>query len=323
MTVEVLLLSVSFIIYIIIFFSLQSCSFSLLNLDGKTVFNRDEESKLAIQESSISDDSFDSSFGVTPSLKDRLLATNKAKQQAENLLASDSDDDDSTPALKLPTRCRALISESSSEDEVKPVPKPSYIRAPTAKPSVPPTRQTEEFDSDLESLFVSLTVNDQVPVVVKPKTTVRKPRTTKKKVIEPPAPERPISTRRQASFLESLSAQLPDNQPRHPDALPYLKSFRKLRDELTQRLFRIFNREVFQDRLPHDFSITWNNRLTRTAGYCRHFTRREGVSTKFESKIELSVKVVDTPCRVRDTLIHELCHATTWMIDNCRGGTVT
>jgi len=34
----------------------------------------------------------------------------------------------------------------------------------------------------------------------------------------------------------------------------------------------------------------------------------------------LSVKVLDSPCRLRDTLIHELCHAATWMIDQCRGG---
>jgi hypothetical protein len=88
-----------------------------------------------------------------------------------------------------------------------------------------------------------------------------------------------------------------------------MKNFRKTRDELTNRLFQMFNKEIFNNFFHHDFSITWNGRLTRTAGYCRHFTKREKEMITFESRIELSVKVVDTPCRLRDTLIHELCHA--------------
>lgn len=215
-------------------------------------------------------------------------------------LASDSDDD-SLPARKLPTKCRQLISDSSSDEEdIFRRHKPALLPKPPAK---------AEMDSDLEDLFVGLTVRE-VPVVTKPKK-----RVPRKLVVE-----RPLESHRgRMSFLSSLSVNAPDDY-RHPEALPYLKSFRKHRDELIQRLFTLFNREVFNNLLPRDFSITWNNRLTRTAGYCRHFTRRDGMTTTFESKIELSVKVVDTPCRLRDTLIHELCHASTWMLDNCRGG---
>nr|CAG4644698.1 EOG090X0464 [Leptodora kindtii] len=121
------------------------------------------------------------------------------------------------------------------------------------------------------------------------------------------------------SFLSSLSADVADEN-RHPDALPFVKSFRKLRDDLTARLFEMFNVKVFNNQLARDFSLTWNKRLTRTAGKCRHVTKRTYGAVKFESNIKLSVKVVDSPCRLRDTLIHEMCHAATWMIDNCRGG---
>lgn len=34
-----------------------------------------------------------------------------------------------------------------------------------------------------------------------------------------------------------------------------------------------------------------------------------------DAPIELSVKVVDSQARLESTLLHELCHAATWLID--------
>lgn len=286
------------------FFNISFCYYLAGHQLPLTQRVKQEDKKMTVGESSLSDDSFDSSSAVT-SLKDRLVTKEPA------VLASDSDDD-SLPILKLPNRIRRpLISLSSSSDDEEPVKKPNHQRIKAVVPQ-------KDVDSDLEDLFVGLAVSEVVTVVKPPKKKVQ-PKPTARKRIEPTIIERPLGPKGRSSFLASLSANLPDEQ-RHPEALIYLKSFKKNRDDLVQRLFILFNREVFHDQLPRDFSITWNNRLTRTAGYCRHFTRREGAHTTFESKIELSVKVVDTPCRLRDTLIHELCHASTWMLDNCRGG---
>lgn len=167
-------------------------------------------------------------------------------------------------------------------------------------------------------MFVSLTVTETP--VSKPKKT-SKPR---RKMIAAYSDDNLNHTKgpMRSSFLSSLSVNHPA-ESRHPEAPPFIRSFKKTRDELTRRLFELFNETVFDNQLQRDFSITWNNRLTRTAGYCRHFTRRENGAMFFESRVELSVKVVDTPCRLRDTLVHELCHAATWTIDNCRGGTTS
>lgn len=63
--------------------------------------------------------------------------------------------------------------------------------------------------------------------------------------------------------------------------------------------------------------MSWNNRLTRTAGkahYSRHLDGSE------ESRIELSYKVVDREDRVRNTLSHEMCHLAAWRFDGNRDG---
>lgn len=96
-------------------------------------------------------------------------------------------------------------------------------------------------------------------------------------------------------------------------------------------------------------SVTWNKKMRKTAGYCVTGQERAGGSRY--ARIELSEKVCDsagkapvnkTPkcnkrchhessssflfyCaslldRLRDTLIHEMCHAATWLINSVRDG---
>ena len=220
------------------------------------------------------DDGFDSSFLTKPSLKDRLLNIPKTSS------AICSDDDDSPLVLKLPAKSRFVLASDSSSDEASPALKgritsirrevnhtKEVIRA------VPPVPKSGSC-SDLEDVFSILTVDDEINV--KAKTTV-KPK--KKKTVAPtPTPKTtskwfdgPSSHQYRESFLSSLSSNV-DPERRHPDAHSYVKNFRKLRDELTQRLFVVFNDNVFNQQLPRDFSITWNNRLTRTGKYSNmHF----------------------------------------------------
>ena len=74
--------------------------------------------------------------------------------------------------------------------------------------------------------------------------------------------------------------------------------------------------------------VSWNARLTKTAGMCIQrrikITKRQDISYHSQntpetdvvraSKIELSTKVLDSCDRLRDTLIHEMCHAAAWIL---------
>ena len=93
-------------------------------------------------------------------------------------------------------------------------------------------------------------------------------------------------------------------------------------------LFHLFNTTAFDTNLPADMEITWNPRLTKTAGLC--IQRRIKLTKKSNSsicsqrnaepeeirasKIDLSTKVLDSSDRLRDTLIHEMCHAAAWIV---------
>ena len=81
--------------------------------------------------------------------------------------------------------------------------------------------------------------------------------------------------------------------------------------ELAPELLTEYNRRIFGGRMPADLKITWNVKLLTTAGRCR---LRGNVANR-HAEIELSSKVCDTEDRMRDTLVHELCHAAAWVLD--------
>lgn len=114
-----------------------------------------------------------------------------------------------------------------------------------------------------------------------------------------------------AWFLESLSEDKPLEEC-HLRAVRFRRQFRKSRQDLTEALFTIFNKELFGNRLPRS-DISWNGRLTSTAGRCFYLEQ-----SRF--RVELSPKLLDCAGRTRDTLLHELCHAAVWCIHGCRGG---
>ena len=67
--------------------------------------------------------------------------------------------------------------------------------------------------------------------------------------------------------------------------------------------------------------ISWSSRLLTTAGItlCREIRLgKDNPQKQREAAIELSIKVVDTEIRLQETLLHELCHAATWIIDGVR-----
>ncbi|XP_056295901.1 germ cell nuclear acidic protein isoform X2 [Pseudoliparis swirei] len=96
------------------------------------------------------------------------------------------------------------------------------------------------------------------------------------------------------------------------------RNFKQIKEAHTSRLYQLFNTSVFDNKLPTNMSVTWNKKMRKTAGYC--ITGQERCGGNRHARIELSEKVCDSADRLRDTLIHEMCHAATWLIHGVRDG---
>ncbi|XP_047352341.1 germ cell nuclear acidic protein isoform X2 [Vespa velutina] len=122
------------------------------------------------------------------------------------------------------------------------------------------------------------------------------------------------------SFLASLSDSVPLTIA-HPDAKKYRQSYKKNKEELCKDLYKLYNENIFYKMLPEDMVIEWNIHMREVAGYChnRSYINSHGRLYR-TSRIELSTKVLDTPDRLRDTLIHEICHAACWIINGTSNG---
>lgn len=94
------------------------------------------------------------------------------------------------------------------------------------------------------------------------------------------------------------------------------------RQASASRLLQYFNTHVLNGQLSgttaegiQKVSVTWSKRLYKTAGITE--MKRRAISGERLAAIQLSTKVVDVPERMYNTLAHELCHAATWIIDDC------
>ncbi|KFP06932.1 Acidic repeat-containing protein, partial [Calypte anna] len=99
-------------------------------------------------------------------------------------------------------------------------------------------------------------------------------------------------------FLQDLS---------NPD-FHYVKYFKKNKEELAQKLYCLYNSTIFEQKLPEKMVIIWNKKMRKTAGYCVT-GQTKGPEANRYARIELSEKVCDSAVRLRDTLVHEVCHA--------------
>ncbi|XP_008186400.2 uncharacterized protein LOC100165520 [Acyrthosiphon pisum] len=136
--------------------------------------------------------------------------------------------------------------------------------------------------------------------------------------------EIPIQSNSEAtlSFLSSLSC-FTGSMKCDPEAQKYKLKFKKNKDNLVSILFKLFNKEVFDNKLPADMNFKWNARLRSTAGACfnkRSVKINKNLECERVSRIELSSKIIDTAERLRDTLIHELCHAACWIFNGISEG---
>jgi len=83
------------------------------------------------------------------------------------------------------------------------------------------------------------------------------------------------------------------------------------RKQMSTEMFAKFNKTGFGSQLPSDMSVQWSSRLLTTAG----ITKMKTVNGIRHASIELSVKVVDDEERLKNTLLHEMCHAASWIVD--------
>ena len=93
---------------------------------------------------------------------------------------------------------------------------------------------------------------------------------------------------------------------------PGTKITAKNRDSLAQNLFVDLDNLAFDGILAEHTTVEWSNKLQTTAG--RTFMTRRGPSRT--GRIELSTKVLDRMSRLQSTLLHEMCHAAAWIVDN-------
>uniref|UniRef100_A0A3B4ERB1 Germ cell nuclear acidic peptidase n=1 Tax=Pundamilia nyererei TaxID=303518 RepID=A0A3B4ERB1_9CICH len=121
-------------------------------------------------------------------------------------------------------------------------------------------------------------------------------------------PARNVLCKTPGCFLQSLT---------NPSS-SYVGSFKQNKEALTSKLYHLYNTTVFESKLPANMSVTWNKKMRKTAGYC--VTGQEKGGGNRYARIELSEKVCDSADRLRDTLIHEMCHAATWLINGVRDG---
>ncbi|XP_077282902.1 germ cell nuclear acidic peptidase [Arctopsyche grandis] len=136
----------------------------------------------------------------------------------------------------------------------------------------------------------------------------------------------PILTDNQLENIQQYGfmASLADNVPswrREYKAKHYRDNFKKKKEELANILFKMFNENVFESRINPSVPIIWSSTLNKTAGRAHNKMvkskggSKDGSTISKRSHVELSIKVVDTAQRLRDTLAHELCHVATWLID--------
>ncbi|PSN54650.1 hypothetical protein C0J52_01073 [Blattella germanica] len=112
-----------------------------------------------------------------------------------------------------------------------------------------------------------------------PRTNRRKTRTSQRLSISTSEP----------NFLASLSSSTIG--PVHPEGEFYRKNFKRKKEELTSKLFKLYNSQVFNDKLPANMQIEWNIRMKKTAGFC--YNRRQLLPSGEKirtSRLVLSIK---------------------------------
>nr|XP_033800350.1 acidic repeat-containing protein [Geotrypetes seraphini] len=221
------------------------------------------------------------------------------------------------------------ISESSDDEfdilmeKVKNRTKPQTPRS-TAKKVLQPrltSKDLESFISPSEDVGCSFEETKKL-CIPKPKSLSKIGIATHKPLSEWNPKMRSVSCSEQISSDPwSVSCQVPGCflQELSNPASAFVKNFKHMKEELARKLYLLYNSSIFNQELPEKMEITWNKNMRKSAGYCVTGQQKDREMLRY-AKIELSEKVCDSADRLRDTLIHEICHAATWLINGIRDG---
>ena len=72
-----------------------------------------------------------------------------------------------------------------------------------------------------------------------------------------------------------------------------MQNFQKYKQELAERLFALYNREVFENSLPSDTEIYWSARLVKTAGRCHSKTKPGNFKSSYKNRHFLVLFEID------------------------------
>ncbi|XP_030064693.1 germ cell nuclear acidic protein isoform X2 [Microcaecilia unicolor] len=220
------------------------------------------------------------------------------------------------------------VSESSDEEfeilmkKVKNRTKPQTPRSTAKKILQPRLTSKGSFISSSEDVNCSFEETKK-PCMPKPKSLTKTGITSHQPLPEWNPKIRSVSCSEQiiSSNQWSVSCQVPGCflQELSNPASAFVKNFKQKKEELTRKLYMLYNSSIFNQELPEKMEIIWNKNMRKTAGYCVTGQQKERGMLRY-AKIELSEKVCDSADRLRDTLIHEICHAATWLINGVRDG---
>ena len=112
----------------------------------------------------------------------------------------------------------------------------------------------------------------------------------------------------------------PLNDTKQTQTPALIRKFNSTKIALGQNWYFIFNESVFSSLLPKELQIKWNKFLTKTAGYCEYKLQRDTSVTMRTVSINLSTKIITDEHRMKSALIHEMCHAATWIINGVKEG---
>ncbi|XP_052371860.1 germ cell nuclear acidic protein-like [Oncorhynchus keta] len=290
----------------------------------------------------------------TPKLSSSQLPVRRPLSQCDSpVFLSDSDDDGilikSTWRTRHPVRHpptsrthKVKVPQSNQEDIFFPSPSPLPSSTPAPLPQrthSAPSKLEDSASSEEEflSLLDRIKKNHKTGPNQKPPLSAPRPKASKEAgprpvgrtplVLKTPARllvSKPTETRLQTSSLSfssvSAGCQTPGCflQSLSGPGSSYSHNFKQTKEELTSKLYRLYNTSVFDNKLPSNMSVSWNNKMRKTAGYCVTGQERSGGNRY--ARIQLSEKVCDSADRLRDTLVHEMCHAATWLINSVRDG---
>ncbi|XP_065771813.1 germ cell nuclear acidic protein isoform X2 [Muntiacus reevesi] len=261
-------------------------------------------------------------------------ATNKQPTNESPILITDDDDDDDDDDLENPVMTKDdscdqdKIVEKEEENDEFTVTQHKLSSGAGKQNLLKIRRQLPNDDRKAkpEILDRKLSTNGKpIPVVEQPRKRKYKtknitvPPAVKERKKSKPSKKKPKTVKFEKSKRGNSQCKIPgcffhglENLKQYSG-----KNYKQNKDELIQKIYSLLNSSVFDQKMPEKIEIGWSKKMVRSAGLCTTGKLRYPKRQRY-AKIRISLKVCDSADRLRDTLIHEVCHAASWLLDGVR-----